>query len=94
MATISVSRSKHTTLTAATVDTVTLTGGWDAIEVMNRGTDDIYFSVDGTTPTVAGDNSFVVRAAEALVVPAKTVNDVVKLISTSATAYSVTGLMP
>lgn len=94
MATYSVAIAKHPTLAANTVDQVTITGGGQAdVEVLNRDpAADIYFTTDGSVPTVGGDNCYVVRAGQALQrsVPIAAAT-VVKLISASAAPYSVTG---
>lgn len=97
MADHAVARSKHATLSADTVDAVTLTRDYPAAEVKNRGEPDIHFTVDGSTPTVGGDDTFVVPAGESLVVGLSTkpqTPDVVKLIATDSCAYSVTGCTP
>lgn len=93
MATYAVSNGKHATLTAATVDTVTLTSTLcQVIEIWNRGTTDpIYFTKDGTTPTVGGDNTYVVTAGQRDTVMARATTDTIKLIAATAVAYSVTG---
>lgn len=94
MATDSANRSVHNTLTAATLDTVTLTGMWPAVEVVNRATtgDGIYFTVDGSTPTVGGNDSFWVGAGQSVIVPNFEDEAEVKLISATADAYSVIGV--
>ena len=94
MASYSAVRAAHATLVATTVDTVTLTGSYARVEVRNRSTGDIFLTLDGSTPTVAGN--------ETLVVPANSVGSfpnvagisapvTVKLISSGTPAYSVTG---
>lgn len=94
MASYSEALSKHATLSAATVDTVTLTADYRSVEVKNRASSGsgIFFTVDGSTPTVLGDDTFVVLPGEALVVPSGLSSDAVKLISATADAYSVTGV--
>lgn len=82
---------KHGTLVAATVATVTLTPNAKFVEVVNRGSDDIYFRLDGTDPTVAGDDTYVVPGGGFTRVRN---NDrdgsvSVKLISSGTPAYSV-----
>jgi hypothetical protein len=86
--------STHQTLTGATVDTVNLPSDFQSVEVLNRdSTSTIYFTVDGTTPTVAGDGTLVVLPGAALSQAVSGAgNTVVKLISSGAAAYSVTGL--
>lgn len=49
---------KHVTLVAATVSTQTVDGGFEFVEVTNHGTGTVYFTVDGSTPTVAGDDTY------------------------------------
>jgi hypothetical protein len=104
MASYSASRAVHATLAASTVDTVTLTLTHPRIEILNRGTGDIFLTVDGSTPTVGGNDTFVVPSngvgffpnpflaepglAGGPQVPGRTV---VNLISTGTPAYSVTG---
>lgn len=95
MAAYQVTRSKHATLTAATVDTVTFQDRHPAVEVANRAaTGDIYFTVDGSAPTSAGDNTYYVGPGQAVVVdlPHASDPDAVKLISAGTPAYSVTGV--
>lgn len=94
MATYSGARSQHQTLTANTVDTVTLNADFDEVEVLNRDTTSlIYFTADGSTPTVSGAGTYVVPAGGSLKVAVPTSgNSVVKLISAGAAAYSVTGV--
>ena len=62
MATYSVTKSAHKTLTSTTVDTVNLMGAWDGVEVSNRGTVAIYVAWNGVTVTSAGDNTDIVEA--------------------------------
>lgn len=93
-------------LTVSTVDTVTFqlgstsSPGWAArlpkkVQVLSDGVADIYFTVDGSTPTVAGSNCYRVPAvAAASVVVSVADSDpadpvVVKLISSGAATYSV-----
>lgn len=92
MATHSVNRSKHATLGAATVDTVTFPDSDHGIEVYNRSAAGyIYFTTDNSAPTSGGDNTFVVGPNQALPIPDTLVTSVnVKLISSTADAYSVT----
>jgi len=81
------------TLTAATVDTVTFDRDCDAVEVYKDGPA-VYFTVDGSTPTVAGNNSYELPGTGegALEVEVPTSGDtVVKLISSGTPTYSVTG---
>src|SRR5687767_3099243 len=84
------------TLVASTVDTVTLSRPCRHVEVLSHnGAGAIYFTVDGSTPTVAGDNTFALPAsASALEVEAGDSEPptVVKLISAGTPIYSVTGV--
>jgi hypothetical protein len=92
VATFTVKSAKHATLAANTVDTVTLQSDFREVEVLNRGGTELFFTVNGSAPSVTGDNCFVVLAGGALAVPAWEVLDgatVVKLISASSCAYSV-----
>jgi hypothetical protein len=91
-------RITHQTLTISTVDTVTFGAGVSAVEVYNRdATGVIYARVDGTNPVVGADENYIIGTA--LVIPfagsesaATGGDDVVKLISSTACAYSVTGI--
>jgi hypothetical protein len=63
--------SQNGTLVASTVTTVTLPRPFDSVVVenlANEGTANsvIYGTSDGTTPTVAGDNTFAVEPGETI----------------------------
>jgi hypothetical protein len=98
MATYTAATVKHQTLAANVVDTVTLTFAGtaanlypDQVEVFVRGTTDpIYWTADGSTPTVEGDNCYVSMPGNGLTVPCATAPVTVKLKSAGAMAYSVT----
>ncbi len=92
------------TLVANTVDSVTFAlgstsnSGWanmsEQIEIITDGTADIYVTVDGTTPTVAGTDCWRVPAmagASSFDVPRPTATSpvVVKLVSAGTPKYSV-----
>jgi hypothetical protein len=82
------------TLAAGTVDTVTFQRDCNTVEVLSiDGAAAIYFTVDGSTPTVGGANTYLVPAViGALEVDVPTAgNAVVKLISAGTPSYSVTG---
>ncbi len=93
---------RHGTLTANTVATVTVTGNPSAVVIINRNAlADIYVSYDGTAapanPTVGGNDFDVVPSAVgAGIVIAdidrRTDTNVVKLISSSATSYTIRGV--
>jgi hypothetical protein len=98
MAAYSANRAVHNTLAATTVDTITLTAQYNRVEVLNRSaTGDIFVTLDGSTPTVGGNDTFVVPATGVgnFVNPASTsqppTSTVVKLISSGTPSYSVTG---
>lgn len=84
----------HVTLTANTVATVTLDANYSNVEVLNvDGAAPIYFTVDGTTPTVEGNGCNVLPAAiSALTVWAGTQVDTIKLISAGTPKVSIRGL--
>lgn len=91
MASFLVRKRKHATLTGATVDTVKLQDPTSTVEVVNRDAAlTIYFTVNGTDPTVAGDDTIVLPPSAAYHWLAPT--DTVKLISSGAAAYSVQGV--
>lgn len=83
------------TLVASTVDTVTFARDCAEVEVLSmNGAAALYFTVDGSAPTVAGANTHLVTAAAGAGkrVPVRGAGaTVVKLISAGATSYSVEG---
>jgi hypothetical protein len=82
------------TLAASTVDTVTFTDDVARVTIISDGTSAIYYTVDGSTPTVAGGNCYLLPAG-AVSADTRTPRDVagsgtvVKLISTGVATYSV-----
>lgn len=97
MASYTVARSKHATLVAATVDSVTLSRDYAEVEIVNRGAaGDIYATVDGTTPAPAADNTIYIGPGQALVFAlprrADNTSSAVKLVSAGTPSYSVTGV--
>jgi hypothetical protein len=81
------------TLVASTVDTVTFAGDLSMVTVINEGTTGLYFSVDGTTPVVGdADAMYCPPAATASVPSVEGGGTVVKLISSGAPKYSVSGV--
>lgn len=102
MAAHTVARSKHFTLTGAdTVDSVTITGGCAAVEVVHLGASGaapVYFTVThggALNPTVGGDDTYIVLAGETLTVPVynqgPTRQQLVELVAAAAVAVAVTG---
>lgn len=94
MTAYSVKHAKHATLTISTVDTVTLTGANAMLEIINRSTSDvIYVRLDGTAPTVAGNETIAIMPGYPLRrhLPVHAPRTV-KLISAGAAAYSVQGI--
>lgn len=87
MASHTPTNSKHFTLSASTVDTVTWGGGPPTeVEILNNGTVDVYYRLDNTDPTVAGDECYVVRAGESVTEDG---SSTLKLIASASCAVSV-----
>lgn len=88
--------TRHVTLVAATVATVDLGVNATRVEVFNRdGADEVFFTTDESTPTVAGNNTHALPAAVSSVeVPDETdgQNTIVKLISPGTPKVSVRAL--
>lgn len=85
--------AKHWTLTATQVDDITFTEGVERIEVLNRdasGGDPVYFTIDGSTPAAAADDTFVVLPQQSLTLPALSLT--VKVVSAGTPDISVHGL--
>jgi hypothetical protein len=81
------------TLVGNTVTTVTVRGWTYGINVINRtGTGQIWVTINGTTPTVAGADCFVVLGARNF--PCNNADTVVKLICSAANDYTVEGMVP
>lgn len=96
MAAFSVAAGEHgvyqKTLTASTVDTITYAADADNIEVWGDGTAAVYFTVDGTAPTVEGKNTWELPsgAASSRIVEVGTGGGtVVKVVSAGTPKYSV-----
>ncbi len=87
MAAVAGGRSATATLTAATVDTVTLNRQSQVEIVHHGGADVIYFRVDDTDPVVAADDCEVLLPSERLTVHLD--NNDLKLISAGAMTYTV-----
>lgn len=96
MAAVTAKTSIHAVLGAATEDIVTLTQKWDQVEVLNRhATGTLYFTVKNVAVAAAGQNdTFVVPPGSGLVISVGSVGNsiIVRLLSTVACDYSVTGL--
>lgn len=88
--------TKHVTLVAATVATVALDDpSRDKVFVTNRhATLEAFASVDGSTPTVGGDDTYLIAPARTtqLRVPAGAVS--VKLISSGTPGITVSNVSP
>jgi hypothetical protein len=96
MATYSVNTAKHAVLTPSTVDTVNLTNPASFILVSNRTTsgNPVYFTFGDASkgvadPTVGGDDTYIVTIGMTVSLPGDGTAPQVKLISSSAQAYSV-----
>lgn len=96
MATHTVAQSdiaKHgITLTAGVVDTVTFTSTDAArVQLFSNGAAEVYFTVDGSTPTVGGANCYLLPAVASVddVEPPTGGATVVKLISSGTPTLSV-----
>ncbi|MGA8330442.1 MAG: hypothetical protein WB777_14235 [Mycobacterium sp.] len=90
-------RSTHQTIASgSTAETITFSKLWAAVEVMNESTTaTIDFTVDGTTPTVGGKETYRVLAGQYLVVEPTVIDDIPTVVLISATqgaAYTVTGV--
>lgn len=85
-----VSKTGHHTLVALTVDVLTFTQTCGTFVVFNRGAaSDIYMRMDGTNPTVAGDDTyFIPPNQDRRFSPPDAGNAVVRLISAGTPPYS------
>jgi hypothetical protein len=90
MATYTVRRSKHATLVASTVDTVTFSTKPRSIEVRNLDSAAvIFFRYDGVSPTVNGDDTDRVGPGETLQIDDDNSDPPeVRLISSGTPSYS------
>jgi len=90
VASFTVNQAKSATLGVATVDTVTfpVTYPFETVTVINRdATSPIFFTVNGVTPTVAGDDCFCAPVNQSCI--ASFQGGAVKLIAAAAAAYTV-----
>jgi len=66
----SVARSKSATQAGAFVDTVTFSYGGDTLQIINRGSVDIYWTYSSTSPaavpTVGGDDCYLLPAGQSV----------------------------
>jgi hypothetical protein len=85
-------RIKHGTLTANNVSTVTVDAFTSQITIVCRTLSaEIFYTVDGSTPTVGGDDNYLCLGSRVVPTPTYTSPTTVKLISTSNPNYSVIG---
>lgn len=83
---------KHATTVAGVVDEITLHNDYSSFEVINRGTDDLYFRSDGSDPVVGGDDCEIVPGgASVLILSPGRKRIRVKVVSVGATPYSIAG---
>lgn len=93
MASLSAKVAKHATLTGTTVDTVTLTTPGRRVEILNRSATEILsVTIDGSTPTALGDETYVVPASQVLTLPVPLSGCVVKIIG-NGNPYSVMAVL-
>ena len=89
MATHDVNRAVHATLSAATVDTVNFAYHGTVLRVTNHDASaTAYFTIDGTTPTSAGDDTYYVGPSTSVSVSESKVSQV-KVISSATPLVSV-----
>jgi hypothetical protein len=82
---------KSGTLTANTVATVSIDNAQRGLDIVNRDqTGEIWVTLDGTTPTVAGDNCYLVLGARFFETQG-IATATVKLISSLPLRYTVEG---
>jgi hypothetical protein len=83
--------TKSGQLTANAVATVSVDNAQRGLDIVNRDmTGEIWVTLDGSTPTVAGDNCYVVLGARYFDTQGTT-TATVKLISTQALRYAIEG---
>lgn len=88
--------TKHLTLVATTVATVALDDtAQDKVYVTNRhATVEAFATVDGSTPTVGGDDTFIIPAARTTVLLTPAGATSVKLISSGTPSITVSAHAP
>jgi hypothetical protein len=79
------------TLTASTVDTISFAADLDEVEVLNESTTaGLYFTTDGTTPTVGAAAAYYCPPGGVVVAPSYAAGaTTVKVISSGTPKYSV-----
>lgn len=97
MASISKAAAAHATLTGTTADTVTLTQGFNAVEVINRSTAGISVTyganaADVPTPTLLGDNTLYVPPGAVVTLDANGRGNFTVKVVGDGDAYSVQGV--
>ena len=93
MAAVAGIRAATATLTADTADTVTLSGAdRKPCEIVNHGTDVIYFRTDGTAAVKEADENNVVLGGERLFIGIMGDSPTVSLISAGTPTYTVNTL--
>lgn len=78
-------------LSTSTVETVTFTDNVSAVQIISDGTAAVYYTTDGSTPTVGGANCYLIPAAvcvEERAMPQQG-TDAIKLISSGTPTLSV-----
>jgi hypothetical protein len=98
MAAYSEAKSKHYALTASQVDTVTLTGQVNFVEVIHHGnvSNPIYVLIGAAAlvPTVAGDDTEVVLAGERVRFGVgRTADPAISVICAGAATVSIVGVL-
>jgi hypothetical protein len=81
-------------LVASTVDTVTFAEGHNGVEIVTDGTAKVYVTVDGSTPAVGADGTYMLPSGVVAIREIRSRQpfgiSTVKLVSTGTPVYSVT----
>lgn len=91
MATHNVVRAYHGTAAAATEEIVNLSASIGAVRVRNRGTNDLYFTINGITAVAVAADMYYCGPGENVTIDHSGAAVPVHLISTSGTDYTVEG---
>jgi hypothetical protein len=87
-----VAKSKHGTLVANAITSLTIDSYTPVITITNRSqVGEIWFTVSGNDPAAGGDDTFVVLGARTVASPSISAATTVKLLSTGTQSYSVEG---